>query len=242
MSVKGSFRARHRVSPEDRLLGKLIDPIDRLSETIFSILILLTFTLAFRIVRLSGEPDPTTSAANTNELLIGALGAIFAWGVIDGVMYALISLFERGERYRLLSNIQSAVSDQEAVDVIADDLDYILEPITDENERRMLYGSMLVHLRGSQPRRIGFTRDDFTGAIGHVLVAMIAVLPSLLPLLLFRNNFELAIRASNIVSFIILFISGYNWGNYTGANPWKTGLLLIAVAGVIVLIAIPLGG
>jgi VIT1/CCC1 family predicted Fe2+/Mn2+ transporter len=41
---------------------------------------------------------------------------------------------------------------------------------------------------------------------------------------------------------VVLFISGYQWGKYTGANPWKTGLLLAAIAALMVLIAIPLGG
>ena len=52
----------------------------------------------------------------------------------------------------------------------------------------------------------------------------------------------LAIRVSNVVSFVVLFIAGYQWGKHTGANPWRTGLLLFAVGAIMVLIAIPLGG
>ena len=231
-------RIRHRVTHKPSLWESLIDPIDGLSETIFSILILLTFTLAYRIFVLSDGSSSALTSGEMNDLLIGAVGAIFAWGVIDGVMYALISLFERGERHRLLKNIQAAGSDEEAVDFIADDLDYILEPITEENVRKELYSSVLLHLRDSQPRRIGFTKDDFTGALGHIVVAMVSVIPSLIPLLLLRNDMMLAIRVSNIVSFIVLFIVGHRWGVYTGANPWKTGLLITAVAVLLVLIAI----
>lgn len=239
MAARSPFRARHRGAPEGSFLGSLIDPIDWLAETVFSILILLTFTLAFRIVRLSGNPFPSH---DVNELLIGALGAVLAWSVIDGVMYALLAVFERGERHRLLNTIQTAETEQEAVDAIAADLDYILEPIAAEDERQALYRSALEHLRYSQPRRIGFKREDFTGALGHVLVAIIAVLPSLIPLYLLGNNPDLAIRVSNIVSFVVLFAVGYLWGKYTGANPWKTGLLLMTVAVIMVLIAILLGG
>lgn len=242
MSVRFPFRPRRPITTGDAFLGRFIDPIDRLSETVFSILILLTFTLAFRIVRLSADTASASSLEEANELLIGALGAILAWGVIDGVMYALISLFERGEKHRLLYSIQAAESDAQAVEAIADELDYILEPISEETVRQELYNSILVHLRGSQPRPIGFTRDDLTGAFSHVVVAILAVLPSLAPLFLLRHDFELAIRVSNLVSFIVLFIVGYSWGQYTGANPWKTALLLTAVAVAMVLIAIPLGG
>ena len=80
------------------------------------------------------------------------------------------------------------------------------------------------------------------GGFGSVLVAMLAVIPSLAPLLLFNNNPALAIRASNIVSFVVLFMSGYHWGKYTGSNPWGLGLLLAAIGAMMVLIAILLGG
>lgn len=242
MSIRPPLRHRHRVRAEENFFNALIDPIDRLSETVFSILILLTFTLAFRIIRLSGSPDQAFSSTNVNELLIGALGAILAWGTIDGVMYALFSLFARGESHRLLIQIQGAETEQEAVDAIADNFDYILEPITGEPERQMLYKNVLSHLQDSQPRKINFRHQDFTGALGHVLVAIVAVLPSLTPLVLLRNDYDLAIRVSNVVSFLVLFLAGYNWGKYTGANPWKTGMLLMSVAVVMVLIAIPLGG
>jgi hypothetical protein len=242
MTARLSFRARHRVPQGGGFLGSLIDPIDRLSETVFSILILLTFTLAFRIIRLSGDAEQALSPETMNDLLLGALGAVLAWGFIDGVMYALISLFERGERHRMLKNIQAATTEQEAVEVIADELDYILEPISDENVRQLLYQSALVHLRDSRPRSIGLTRNDFTGALGHVLVAIIAVLPSMAPLFLLRRDPDMAISVSNLVSCIVLFVVGFQWGKYTGASPWRTGLLLTTVALVMVLIAILLGG
>lgn len=242
MAKRISYRPRRPTPSGEGFLGSLIDPIDRLSETVFSILILLTFTLAFRIFRLSGDAGSATTPQEANELLIGALGAILAWGVIDGVMYALISLFERGEKHRLLHNIQAAESDSDAVQAIADELDFILEPISEESVRQNLYQSVLEHLRSSQPRPVGFNRDDLIGALGHVVVAILAVLPSLAPLVLLRHDFDLAIWISNFVSFIVLFIVGYQWGRYTGANPWKTALLLTAVAVAMVLIAIALGG
>jgi len=61
-------------------------------------------------------------------------------------------------------------------------------------------------------------------------------------LLLLRSTYALAFRVSNVVWFIVLFIAGYQWGRHTGANPWRTGLLLFAVGAIMVLIAIPLGG
>ncbi len=84
--------------------------------------------------------------------------------------------------------------------------------------------------------------EDFVGAVGSALVAVLAVLPSLAPLVLLRQHGMLAIRVSNFVSFAVLFLAGYRWGRYAGTNPWKTGLLLFGSAAVMVLIAVPLGG
>jgi hypothetical protein len=241
-SVRSSAQARPRATPRARLLGLLLDPIDWLSETIYSVLIVLTFTLAYEVVRFGDGASQSLSAAYLNELLIAALSCALAWGLIDGVMYILIEVFQRGERHRLLQQIQAAESEPAGLAVIAEELDFIVEPIADEAAREALYRSVYAHLRLGEPRPVGFKREDFAGALGCVLVAGLAVLPSLLPLLLLRDNYLLAIRLSNIVSFVVLFAAGYRWGIHTGANPWKTGLLLVAVAALMVAIALPLGG
>jgi VIT1/CCC1 family predicted Fe2+/Mn2+ transporter len=237
-----TVHARHHIKRGQEFLENLLDPIDWLSETIFSILILLIYLLAFSIIMRSGTPQQSISHENVNDMLVGVLSAVVAWGLIDGIMYALLSIFQRGESHRLLKDIQVARTEEEAVDIIAEDLDYMLEPITGENERKALYHSIFNHLRNSKPRNIGFKFEDFTGVLGHVFVAIIAVIPSLIPFLVLRHDYDLAIRLSFFVSFIVLFVAGYRWGMYTGASPWKTGLLLMSVAVGLVLIAILLGG
>ena len=116
------------------------------------------------------------------------------------------------------------------------------EPITSETQGQALYTDVLDHLRDRMPQPIRLKREDFTGALANVLIAAMSVLPALVPLVLLRNYPESAVRTSNIISFIILFISGYQWGQYTGANPWKTGLLLVGAGVLMLAVAIPLGG
>lgn len=243
MGARRTNRTRLRPKPDkpkEGFLAHLLDPIDRLAETIYSVLILLTFTLAFRIFHL-GSGEAVTSEY-VNELLLGALLAIVAWGVIDGIVYVLTSVFERGEKHRILLYIESADTVDEATEAVADELDFILEPITSASQRRALYAEILDHLHDSRPQPVRLKREDLTGGVASVLVAILAVLPSLIPFALFPNNPATAIRISNIISFLVLFYSGYEWGKYTGTNPWKTGLLLLAVGGILVAIAIPFGG
>ena len=237
-----AVRTKHSFKRGQEFFENLLDPIDWLSEAIFSILILLIYLIAFGFIMRSDTPQQSISHENVNDMLVGVLSAVIAWGLIDGIMYALLSMFARGENYRLYRDVQAARTEEDAVDIIAEDLDYILEPITGENERKALYHSINDHLRNSKPRNIGFKFEDFTAVLGHVMVAVVAVIPSLIPFLVLRHDYDLAIRISFLVSFIVLFVAGYRWGMYTGASPWKTGLLLMSVAAGLVLIAILLGG
>lgn len=174
--------------------------------------------------------------------MIGAVLAILAWGVIDGIVYVLTEVFERGEKHRILRYIESADTPEEAIEAIADELNFILEPITHEAQRAALYTEILEHLHDSRPQPVRLKHEDLTGGLASVLVAVLAVIPSLLPFALLRSDQALAIRVSNIISFGVLFYAGYEWGKYTGTNSWKTGLLLVLVGVLLVAIAIPFGG
>jgi hypothetical protein len=240
-------RAQRRPPPPpegrvEALLARFVAPIDALTAAIYSILIVLTFTLAFTVVkRWPGYDQPIPEGFGT-ELFFAVLGAAIAWALIDGLVLALLALLDRSEKHRFLQALQAADSDEEAVEVIADQFDFVLEPITSEQKRGLLYASVLEHLRDSRPQPVGFQREDFVESLVSALIAMIAVIPALLPLWLLRNDPLLALRAANIVSFFMLFILGYRWGVYTGANRWKTGLLLPGFGIILMAIAIPLGG
>ena len=118
----------------------------------------------------------------------------------------------------------------------------MLEPITRETERRLLYVDLVDRLRESEPQPVRLKREDFAGALACVFVAVMVVLPSLLPFAVLRHDYALAIRVSNVISFAMLFYAGYQWGKYTGTHRVKTGLVLVGVGMLLVLIAIPLGG
>ena len=80
---------RCQPKPTEGFLSQLLDPIDRLTETIYSVLILLTFTLAFRIFHL--ETAETVPAEYVTDLFTGALLATVTWGVIDGIVGGLLA-------------------------------------------------------------------------------------------------------------------------------------------------------
>ncbi len=144
--------------------------------------------MSYGLLLYRGIIDSSFSSGYGTELFIAVLGAVTVWGIIDGVMYALTEVFQREERHRLLYYLQTAVKEETAVDAIADELDFILEPITNAEQRYKLYDDILAHLRQAEPQEVGLQREDVVGALTSVLVSVIVVLPSLMPLLLPANT------------------------------------------------------
>lgn len=241
-----AHRRRTATPPKEgvltNVLGKFLDPIDALIAIFFSILFALLFTLSYSIFIFRGLIDTSYFSGYGQDLFVAIIGVITAWGIIDGVIYALSEYLMRGERYRLLQYIHSSDDEETAVAAIADELDFILEPITSEEQRQALYHDMLAHLSQAEPQAVGLQREDLIGGTAMVLVSVIAVLPSLLPLLLLPQNTELAIRISNVVSFFVIFATGYSWGIHTGANPLKIGFFLASICFAMVFVAMLLGG
>ena len=157
-------------------------------------------------------------------------------------MYIATSMFQRGQEHRLIVTIRNAASEQEGDALIADQLDGQLAPIATDSERAALYRSLYWKLKGVDPKTVGFQKQDFAGALGVAIVAVVAATPVVLPLLLSNFNPALAVRLSNLVAFVMLYAMGYRWGQYVGAIPWKIGLALLLVGFVMVSIALLLGG
>jgi VIT1/CCC1 family predicted Fe2+/Mn2+ transporter len=224
------------------VLGEFLDPIDALFTIFYSILFALLFTLAYDILIYRGVRDPDPSGTFGQEYFFAILGAVAAWGIIDGVMHVLGEFLARSERYRLLQSVQTSRSEEEAVSAIAYELDFILEPVSGDEQRHALYRDVAAHLMDAEPQAARLRREDVIGGVATALLAIAAVLPSLLPLLLLPGNIALAVRFSSVVSLLAVFATGYSWGVHASISPWKTGLLLASACLVAFLVALLLEG
>lgn len=65
----------------------VLDPVDRVSEVIFGVLMAMTFIGALNVAE-AGRED-------VRKVLIAALGCNIAWGLADAVMYVVGTLTER---------------------------------------------------------------------------------------------------------------------------------------------------
>jgi VIT1/CCC1 family predicted Fe2+/Mn2+ transporter len=71
----------------------VLDPIERVSEVIFGVLMAMTFIGAMNVAE-AGQGE-------VRKTLIAALGCNVAWGLVDGIMYLVAMLTERS-RARML--------------------------------------------------------------------------------------------------------------------------------------------
>jgi len=67
---------------------RILDPVSRISEVLFGLIMALTFTRTLDVA--SGGRE------EARILLVGAIGCNIAWGIVDAVMYLLNTLVERG--------------------------------------------------------------------------------------------------------------------------------------------------
>jgi hypothetical protein len=67
---------------------RVLEPIDRVSEVLFGLIMVLTFTGSLSVAE-AGRSEVRT-------MLIGALGCNLAWGIIDGVLYLMAAWRKKG--------------------------------------------------------------------------------------------------------------------------------------------------
>ena len=227
-------------SMKESFLGRLLDPLDRLVEGIYSVLIVLTFTLAVRVV--DANAPAAISSLLAKEFFLACFGCAIAWGLIDGIMYILASIAERGHDLRVARSIRDSTDETEGIAAFAEQLG-ALAPITTPEEQQTLFSDLFHRLQDAPlPDRAGFKREDFAGALGTFLVAVGAAIPVVLPLLIFGQNAWLAVCISNLVACAMLFIMGFRWARYAGGKPLLAGLFLVLIGLAMVVVAIPLGG
>ncbi|MGL4649657.1 MAG: VIT1/CCC1 transporter family protein [Caldilineaceae bacterium] len=221
-------------------VARYLDPLDAIVELIYGVLIVMTFTMAVGALDLRLVPEETVMA-QMRSLLLAALGCAIAWGLIDAVVYLMTCVAERNHAAKVLRDVQAAETPAEQAEVVADAMEDQLVTITDEAERQEIYANVAQRLQRVEPDPSWIELEDVQGAIAIFLVALVATIPVVLPLLFGSDPF-LAMRVSNALSLTILFLAGDWWAKQTGTKPVRTGLVVAALGLFVVTIAIPMGG
>ena len=215
----------------ERSSKRVLEPIDRVSEVLFGLIMVLTFTGALSVAE-AGREDVRT-------MLIGALGCNLAWGIIDGVLYLMGCLAEKGRGLLTFRAVRKTTDAKEAQRLIADALPSVVASVLEPVELESLY-QRLKQLP-EPPDHARLRKDDWLGAVGVFLLVFLCTFPVVIPFI-FMSHAGSALRVSNVVAVVMLFLTGYAFGRMTGRRPWLLGISMVVLGLILVGLTIGLGG
>src|SRR5262245_21998401 len=114
---------------------RVLEPHERISEVLFGLIMVLTFTGSLSIA------EATRNDVRT--MLIGALGCNIAWGIIDGVLYLMGCLAEKGRSLKTLQAVRKATEPQKAHRAIADAFPTPLAAVLQNEELELMRQRLL---------------------------------------------------------------------------------------------------
>jgi VIT1/CCC1 family predicted Fe2+/Mn2+ transporter len=215
-----------RVSPSRRLL----EPVDRISEVLFGLIMALTFTCTLSVASAGRE--------EVHEMLVGALGCNLAWGVVDGVMYVLACLTESGQKLTALKAARMEDSEDGRA-IIAGALPPVIASVMSSADLETL--RQRLQALPDPPERAHLTRKDLMGAFAVFLLVFLSTLPVAFPFVV-MDDAKLALRVSNAVAIGMLFLGGFAYAHHAGMRRWLMGLGMVVLGVLLVAITIALGG
>lgn len=207
-----------------------LDPLSRLSETMFGLLMTLTFT---------GTMSVAVGAEQTvRTVLLAALGCNIAWGLVDAVMYLMMTSAEQRRQNVLIRHLRNATPENRELLI-----------------RRYLSGSVGQRLTPDDAvtvaailERVGdgdgtgaLQRADFVAAAAVFVVVVTATFPPIIPFV-FVDDFLLAMRLSNAIALIMLFAIGVGLDRYVEGGSKLMRWVVPLIGAVLVATTILLGG
>ncbi len=210
---------------------RILDPLERTSEILFGIIMVLTFTGSIRVAEAGRE--------GLRTVLVGAIGCNLAWGLVDAAMYLMASFTARARLLVALDDIRRAhepeLAHRAIVEMMPSPLSEALTVAEVEALRQRL------NLEPLSSMAVQLTRADFMGAAGVFLLVFFSTFPVVVPLIVVRDT-QIAVRLSNAVAVSMMFILGWSLGRYAGRPGWRSGAVVVTVGLVLVAITIALGG
>ena len=216
---------------DDAKCARVLDPVERVTEVIFGLLMAMTFTGTISVATGGQEEERT--------MMIAALGCNLAWGLADAVMYLLRSLVEHSRKRTLLASLRDGSDPAAGRALIAQALPWRLVAAAGTEELEALRQRLIRHAATAVQPRLGW--DDFKGAVGVFLLVVLSTFPLVVPFLLLDQT-ALAVRLSNLIGLLVLFIAGWVLAKYAGGKPWQGALTTATIGAALIAAIIALGG
>jgi VIT1/CCC1 family predicted Fe2+/Mn2+ transporter len=208
----------------------VLDPIERISEGLFGLIMVLTFTGSLSVAEAGNDAVRT--------MLVGALGCNIAWGIIDGLLYLMGCLAERSRALKLLRALRSAADAlqvQRVFALVTPQLASVLEP------PELLAIQQRARQLPEPPARAHLHAQDWRGAASVFLLVFLITFPVILPFV-FMPKAGPALRVSNLIAVVMLFLLGCAHGRTTGRRAWPMGVGMVVIGLALVGMTMALGG
>jgi hypothetical protein len=208
----------------------VLDPGTRIWEVVCGLIMVLTFTGTM-----------SAAAAGRQEvgvILWAALGCNMAWGIVDALMFLMSVLLDRGHSLKALKAVRGPES-KEAYVVMREYLPPVVAKVIQEknlDEIRAALKSL-----PEPPARAYLNLHDIKNAVNIFLLVTLSTFPVAIPFF-FDIDILLAMRISNGIVLLLLFMLGYFFAPQSGFSRILVGLLFASVGAVLVFITIALGG
>jgi len=210
---------------------RVLDPMERVSEVLFALIMVLTFTCSFGVAG-AGRDD-------VRAMLVGALGCNVAWGIIDAVFYLMDCFSARGRAILNLTALQNASTSLEAHRIISQALPPVLVSVLSSADLETLR-TRLNNVRRI-PKKPWLNGREWLGALAVFLVVFLSTFPVIAPFAVIKDA-RTALRTSNVIAILMLLVVGYTFGKYAGHRPWQMAIAMVLVSAAMVGITISLGG
>jgi hypothetical protein len=210
---------------------RALEPIDHLSEILFGLIMVLTFTGSMSVAEVGQE--------DVREMLVGALGCNIAWGIIDALFYLMACMAEKARDLKALHAVRAATDRSVGQRLVAAALPETVTGVLKPEELEQIR-ARVVQLP-EPPQRARLDKDDWRGALGSFLLVFASTFPVTIPFMV-MDNIGQAMRASNAIAVISLFIAGYWFGKMSGRQPLGFGIGMVVFGLAIVAMTIALGG
>jgi VIT1/CCC1 family predicted Fe2+/Mn2+ transporter len=210
---------------------RVLEPSERIAEVLFGLIMVLTFTGSLSVAE-AGRDD-------VRMMLIGALGCNLAWGIIDGVLYLMGCLAEKGRNLITYRAIRKASDPQKAQRLIADALPSVIASVIQASELEVMHQRL--QKLPEPPARAQLSGSDWRGAVGVFLLVFLSTFPVAVPFI-FMQNALTAMRVSNAIAILMLFLAGAAYGRCVGGSPSGFGMGMVVLGAILVALTMALGG
>ena len=149
-------------------------------------------------------------------MILAALGCNVAWGILDAFMYLATCFTQRARTLSLQRALHHKPDLEMARQTIADAIPPVIASVMStqdfESLRTRLMSLPEVDVKPS------ITAREWLGALGVFLAVFYSTFPVAAPFLFIADP-KLAMRVSNGIALLMMFLAGYAFGKYAHYHP-----------------------